>query len=127
MHQAHSPQGPPTRYTARTRNQRPSQAWAITPALPTQPGHKGGRRQGRERHEDTWNRNQIKPDAVLCSPCFDAVFPVHSILSRNGIVRLFGASAPAFVCRPSKFDNYVFSGVSGSFKLHSAFYQRLLL
>ena len=61
MHQAHSPQAPPTRYTARTRNQRPGRTWAITPALPKQLGPKGGRRQMRERHDDNWNRNQTKP------------------------------------------------------------------
>ena len=61
IHQAHSFQAPPTRYTARTRNPRPSGARAITPALPAQPGPKGGRRQGRERHDDNWNRNQTKP------------------------------------------------------------------
>ena len=61
MHKAHSPQAPPTRYTARGRNQRPSGARAITTALPTQPGPKGGRRQGSERHDDNWNRNQTKP------------------------------------------------------------------
>ena len=49
---------------------------------------------------------------------------MYSRLSRNGFVPLFGASAPAFVCRPCKFYNYGFSGVRGLFRLHNAFYQR---
>ena len=60
-HQARSPQAPPRWYTARTRSQPPSGAWAITPALPTEPGPKGGRRRGRERHDDNWNRDPTKP------------------------------------------------------------------
>ena len=46
MHQVHSPQAPPTRYTAYTRNQLPNGARAITPAPPTQPGPKGGEATG---------------------------------------------------------------------------------
>ena len=60
-HQAHSPQAPLAWFTAHTRSQRPNEARAITPALPTQPSPKGGRRQGRERHDANWKRNQTKP------------------------------------------------------------------
>ena len=60
-HEAHSPQGPPTRYTARTRNQRPGRTRANTPALQTQPGPKGGSQQGRERHDNNSNRYQTNP------------------------------------------------------------------
>ena len=56
-----APSALPPRYTARTRNQRPNAARAITPALPTQPGPKGGRRQGRERQDANWNWSQTKP------------------------------------------------------------------
>ena len=42
MHQAHSPQARPTRYTANIRNQQPNGARATTPAPLTQPSPKGG-------------------------------------------------------------------------------------
>ena len=55
MHQAHTPQAPPTRCTAHTRDQRPDGTRAITPAPPTQPGPKGGGgRRGSERQDDNW-------------------------------------------------------------------------
>ena len=62
MHQAHTPQAPPTRCTAHTRDQRPNGRRSITPAPPTQPGLKGGERQGSEQHHDNWwPRNQTTP------------------------------------------------------------------
>ena len=52
---------PPSPNNTVYRNQRPNAARAITPALPTRLGPKGGRRQERERHNANWNRNQTKP------------------------------------------------------------------
>ena len=61
-HQAYSPQAPPTRRAAHTRDQPPNGTGAITRAPPTQPGPKGGGRQGSKRHGDNWwTRNQTTP------------------------------------------------------------------
>ena len=62
--------------------------------------------------------------AVLSTAGLEAVSAKHSSLSRNGFVCLFQDSARIFICRPYKFYNYLYSGVSGSFRLQSAFYRR---
>ena len=62
--------------------------------------------------------------AVPLTARFEAVSVKHSRLSWNSIVCLFRDSAHTFIRGPYKLYEHLFSGVSGSFRLHSAFYQR---
>ena len=75
MHQAHSPQVPPARYTA-----------------PTQPGSKGGGQQGSERHDDNWwNRTQTAPHHNVRStapvPQTEPQAPQHASVPRAWTAR----------------------------------------
>ena len=60
--QAPSALPPSPTHTVYSAEQEPmTQCRKGTPALPAQPGPKGGRRQGRERQAANWNRNQTEP------------------------------------------------------------------
>ena len=103
MHQPHSAQAPPKRCTAQTRDQRPNGTRAITPEPPTQPGSKGGGRQGRERHDDNWStRNQATPhhSVPATAPQSEPQAPQHASAPRAWTARSIAPKSRTTVTCP---------------------------